>query len=72
MAVGAGRRPYFEPKRSYQGNGMSAWAGMVWLRRGHPGWFYKVLKAGSGIKACFPAIKGRFAYCVRSVTPALP
>ena len=68
LAVRAGREPYFEPKKNYQGNGMSAWAKMVRLWKEHPGRFYKVYKTRSGIEACFSAIKGRFAYCVRSVT----
>ena len=36
LAVGVGRDPYFEPKKSYQGNGMSAWAEMVRLWKEHP------------------------------------
>ena len=68
LAVQAGREPYFEPKKSYRGNGMSAWAKMVRLWKEHPGRFYKVYLTRSSIKSCFSAIKGRFAYCVRSVT----
>ena len=68
MAVQTGREPYFEPKKNYQGNGLGAWAKMVQLWREHPGRFYKVFKTRSTIEACFSAIKGRFAYCVRSVT----
>ena len=68
LAVQVGRDPYFEPKKSYRGNGMSAWAEMVRLWKEHPGRFYKVYKTRSSIEACFSAIKGRFAYCVRSVT----
>ena len=41
---------------------MSAWAEMVRLWKEHPGRFYKAYKTRSSI------IKGRFAYCVRSVT----
>ena len=67
-AVQAGREPYFEPKKSYRGNGMSAWAKMARLWKEHPGRFYKVYATRSGIEACFSAIKGRFAYCVQSVT----
>ena len=68
LAVLVGRDPYFEPKKSYRGNGMSAWAEMVRLWKEHPGRFYKVYKTRSSIEACFSTIKGRFAYCVRSVT----
>ena len=68
LAVQVGREPDFEPKKSYRGNEMRAWAKMVRLWKAHPGRFYKVYRTRSGIKACFSAIKGRFAYCVRSVT----
>ena len=71
LAVQVGRDPYFEPKKSYRGNGVSARAKMVRLWKEHPGRFYKVYGARSTIGACFPAIKGRFAYCVRSVTPEM-
>ena len=68
LAVQVGRDPYFEPRKNHKGNGMSTWAKMVRLWRDHPGRFYKVYATRSSIKACFSAIKGRFAYCVRSVT----
>ena len=68
LAVRTGREPYFEPRKGYRGSGMGSWARMVRSWREHPGRFYKVYKARSGIEACFSAIKGRFAYCVRSVT----
>ena len=68
MAVQTGREPYFEPKKDHQGNGLGAWAKMVQLRREHPGRLYNIFKTRSTIKACFSAIKGRLAYCVRSVT----
>ena len=44
---------------------------MVRLWREHPGRFYKVYLTRSSIEACFSAIKGRFTYCVRSVTPEM-
>ncbi len=48
---------------------MSAWVEMVRLWKEHHPWrFYKVYKTRSRIEACFSAITGRFAYCVRSVT----
>ncbi len=68
LAIHTGREPYFEPKKTYRGNGMSAWAKMVRLWKEHPGRFYKVYKTRSTIEACFSAIKSRFTYCVRSVT----
>ena len=67
-AVQTGREPYFEPKKSYRGNGTGPWARMVRLCREHPGRFYEVYKARGTVESCFSAIKGRFAYCVRSVT----
>ena len=63
-----GRDQYFEPKKSYTGNGTDAWAKMVKLWKEHPGRFYKAYKARTTIEAAFSAVKGRFVYCVRSVT----
>ena len=34
----------------------------------HPGRFYGAYKARTTVEATFSAIKGRFVYCVRSVT----
>ena len=68
-AIAKGRDPYFEPKKNHAGRGNSSWAKMVRLWKEHPGRFYKVYKARTTIEAAFSAIKGRFAYCVRSVTP---
>ena len=68
-AIAKGRDPYFEPKKNHAGGGNSSWAKMAGLWKEHPGRFYKVYKARTTIEAAFSAIKGRFAYCVRSVTP---
>ena len=68
LAVSLGRAPCFEPKSNYLGKGMNPWAEMVRWRREHPGRFYKVYGQRNTIESCFGAIKGRFAYCVRSVT----
>lgn len=67
-AIARGRDPYFEPKKSHAGKGTGNWAKMVRLWREHPGRFYRVYRARTTIEAAFSAIKGRFAYCVRSVT----
>ena len=67
-ATAKGRDPYFEPKKSHTGKETDAWAKMVRLWREHPGRFYRVYKAKTTVEATFSAIKGRFAYCVRSVT----
>ena len=66
-AKAKGRDSYFEPKKSYNGKGTDTWAKMVRLWKEHPGRFYRVYKARTTIEATFSAIKGRFAYCVRSV-----
>ena len=70
-AIAKGRDPYFEPKKNHSGKGTGNWAKMVTLWRDHPGRFYRVYKARTTIEAAFSAIKGRFAYCVRSVTPPM-
>ena len=67
-AAAKGRDPYFEPKKSYNGNGITVWAKMVKLWKEYPSRFYNVYKARTTAEAAFFAIKGRFAYCVRSVT----
>ena len=67
-AIAKGRDPYFEPKKNHAGRGTSNRAKMVRLWKEHPGRFYKVYKVRTTIEAAFSAIKGRFAYCVRSVT----
>ena len=67
-AKAKGRDSYFEPKKNYTGNGTDTCAKMVRLWKEHPGRFYRVYKARTTIKAAFSAIKGRFVYCVRSVT----
>ena len=67
-AVAKGRDPYFEPKKNYTGKGTSDWAKMVKFWKEYPGRFYKVYKARTTVEAVFSAIKGQFAYCVRSVT----
>ena len=67
-AVAKGRDQYFEPKKNNTGKGTDAWAKMVKLWKEHPGRFYEVYKARATIEAAFSAIKGRFVYCVRSVT----
>ena len=41
---------------------------MVKMWKEHSGRFYKAYKARTTVEAAFSAIKGRFAYCVRSVT----
>ena len=51
LTVRAGREPYFEPKKNYQSNRMSAWEKMVRLWKEHLGRFYKVCKTRSAIKA---------------------
>ena len=68
-AIAKGRDPYFEPKKNYAGKGTGNWAKMVRLWREHPGRFYQVYKTRTTVEAAFSAIKGTFAYCVRSVTP---
>ena len=49
LAVLVGRDPYFEPKKSYQSNGMSAWAEMVRLWKEHSGRFYNALDGAIAI-----------------------
>ena len=68
LAVSLGRSPCFEPKSNHLDKGMNPWAEMARRRREHPGRFYRVYGRRNTIESCFGAIKGRFAYCVRSVT----
>lgn len=67
-AIAKGRDPYFEPKKNHAGKGTGNWARTVRLWRAHPGRFCRTCKARTTTGAAFSAIKGRFAYCVRSVT----
>ena len=68
IAKSVGRDPCFPPKSNYLGKGMGPWADMIRWRKEHPGTFYKVYGQRNTVESCFGAIKGRFVYCVRSVT----
>ena len=63
-----GRDPYFEPKKNHASNRAAAVAKMVKSWKERPGLFCRTCKAGTATGAAFSATKGRFAYCVRSVT----
>ena len=66
------KRPWpragFEPEKNHAGRGTGNWPQVGQAMERASGRLYLVYKAKTVIEAAFSAVKGRFSYCIRSVT----
>ncbi len=71
LAASIGRQPRFRPKKGFVARGMGEWGRMLARCRDRPGGFYRTYGRRNTVEGRFSAIKDRFNFRVRSVTPEM-